>query len=219
MKAFYKIGTVLLALAIFPVLIFAPFVKIIVVSDIASFFSSTPSVLLDDSYSLKDLYDLYIANRDTLSSLNLSADSLPETVVEAVRVPGIVFLVLFAVAIVCAVLVIFFGLFSKNKRGAMVLSAIGAACSFGMNMSFNNIAKPLVNGSISITDLLGEDLLNQLSGGLASLGESLMSLFGSGELVEIRLLSLSSAYLFMLLLFVGVIVWSVVFTLVEWDKK
>ena len=219
MKAFYKIGTVLLALAIFPVLIFAPFVKIIVVSDIASFFSSTPSVLLDESYSLKDLYDLYIANRDTLSSLNLSADSLPETVVEAVRVPGIVFLVLFAVAIVCAVLVIFFGLFSKNKRGARVLSAIGAACSFGMNMSFNNIAKPLVNGSISITDLLGEDLLNQLSGGLASLGESLMSLFGSGELVEIRLLSLSSAYLFMLLLFVGVIVWSVVFTLVEWDKK
>ncbi len=219
MKAFYKIGTALLALAIFPVLIFAPFVKIIVVSDVASFFSSTPTVLLDKSYSLLDLYKLYTENKSVLQQADFSFASLPDTLMDAVRVPTIVFLSLFALLLICAVLVIFFGLFSKNRRGAMVLSAIGAASAFGMNMSFNDIAKPLLNGSVSITDLLGEKLTEQLSGGMSALGDALMSLFGGGELVEIRLLALSGAYLFALMLFAAVILWSVAFTLMEWDKR
>lgn len=219
MKAFYKIGTALLALAIFPVLIFAPFVKIIVVSDVASFFSSTPTVLLDKSYSLLDLYKLYAENKSVLQQADFSFASLPDTLMDAVRVPTIVFLSLFALLLICAVLVIFFGLFSKNRRGAMVLSAIGAASAFGMNMSFNDIAKPLLNGSVSITDLLGEKLTEQLSGGMSALGDALMSLFGGGELVEIRLLALSGAYLFALMLFAAVILWSVAFTLMEWDKR
>ena len=219
MKAFYKIGTALLALAIFPVLIFAPFVKIIVVSDVASFFSSTPTVLLDKSYSLLDLYKLYTENKSVLQQADFSFASLPDTLMDAVRVPTIVFLSLFALLLICAVLVIFFGQFSKNRRGAMVLSAIGAASAFGMNMSFNDIAKPLLNGSVSITDLLGEKLTEQLSGGMSALGDALMSLFGGGELVEIRLLALSGAYLFALMLFAAVILWSVAFTLMEWDKR
>ncbi len=219
MKAFYKIGTALLALAIFPVLIFAPFVKIIVVSDVASFFSSTPTVLLDDSYSLLDLYKLYTENQSVFDQMNFSFDSLPDTLMDAVRIPTIVFLCLFALLLLCAVLVVFFGLFSKNRRGAMVISALGAASAFGMNMSFNAIAKPLLNGSVSVTDLLGEELMSQLSGGMSALGEALTSLFGGGELVEIRLLALSGAYLFALLLFAAVIIWSVAFTLMEWDKR
>lgn len=221
MKAVYKIGAVLLLLAILPVLIFLPFVKIIVVSDVASLFGSTPSILLDESYSLKELYELYENNKEAIASSGFSLSSLPENFISALKVPGITFLVLFALALLCMVLALFFVLFSKNKRGAMVLSALGAASAFGMNTAFNNIAKPLINGAISVTDLLGEEFLSKISGGMSALGSALMSILGGGskQLIDIRLLNLSSAYLFMLLLFLGVILWSVAFTLMEWDKK
>lgn len=220
MKALYKTGTALLALAVFPVLIFTPFIKIIIVSDITSFFSSTPKILVDDSYSLKELYELYTANKETISSSGFSLSSLPENVVSALKTPAVLFLIFFAIAILCAVLVFFVGLISKNRRWPMIISAVGAGSSFGMNLAFNNISKPLVNGTISVTDFLGEDLLSKMSGGLSELGNALMSLFGSGkELIDIRLFNLSSAYLFMLLLFLAIILWSVAFTLAEWDKK
>lgn len=220
MKAVYKIGTALLALAIFPVLILLPFIKIIVVSDVASFFSSSPMILLDDSYSLKELYELYVKHKDSFASSGFTLDSLPETVVDALKVPAITFLVFFALAVICAVAVFFVGLIAKNKRWAMIISALGAGSSFGMNLAFNNISKPLVNGSISVMDLLGSDLSATLSNGLSEVSNALMSLFGSGsELIDIRLFSLSSAYLFMLLLFLAIIMWSVGFTLAEWDNK
>lgn len=220
MKAVYKIGAVLLLLAIFPVLILTPFVKIIVVSDVTSLFSSTPTVLLDKSYSLRELYELYASNKEAIASSGLSLSSIPQNIVDALKVPGVTFLCLFAVAILCAVLAIFFSVFSKNKRGTMVLAALGAASAFGMNTAFNNVAKPLVNGSISVMDLLGEEFLTKLTGGLSSIGDALLSLIGSStkQMIDIRLLNLSSAYLFMLLLFLGVILWSVAFTLLEWDK-
>ena len=220
MKIAYKIGTALLALAIFPVMIFAPFVKLIVTTDIASFLSSETQVLIDESYSLKSLYELYAANKDMLADSGFSLSSIPENVVHALRIPAIAFLVLFALAILCAVLIVFFGLFAKNKRVPVVLAILGAASCFGMNIAFNNFAKPLINGTITITDILGQEFVSKISGGMATLGEALMSLFGAGsQLLNVKLFCLGGAYVFMILLFVAVILWAVAYTFMEWDKQ
>lgn len=220
MKALYKISVALCALAIFPVAIFAPFFKLIITTDIASFLSKESQIIVDDSYSLRQLYDLFMQNKETLSSSGFSLASLPENVVNALRVPAIAFLSLFAIAILCAVLLFFVGLISKHRRGPVVISVIGAASVFGMNIAFNSFAKPLVKGTITVKDIFGEELISKISGGMSKLGEAIQSIFGNtSRLIDIRLFSLSAAYVFMILLFVAVLLITVFYTFAIWDRQ
>ena len=219
MKALYKIGVAVCALAIFPVTIFAPFFKLIITTDIASFLSKESQIIVDDSYSLRQLYDLYLQNRETLSSSGFSLSALPENVVSALRIPAIVFLALFALTIICAVLLLFIGLFSKQRRGPVIVSVIGAASALGMNIAFDNFAKPLIKGTVTVKDIFGEEMISKISGGMSTLGEAIQSIFGnSNQLIDIRLFSLSAAYVFIILLFVAVLLITVFYTFALWDK-
>ena len=220
MKALYKIGVALCALGVFPVVLFSPFFKLIVTTDIASFLTKESQIIVDDSYSLRQLYDLYLENKDELAASGFSLSSLPENVVDALKVPAIAFLTLFAVALLCAVLLFFFGIFSKHRRGPVVIAILGAASVFGMNIAFNNFASPLIKGTITVKDILGEKLISKMSGGMSVLGEAIQSIFGnSNQLIDIRLLSLSSAYVFMILLFVAVLLITVFYSFAAWDKQ
>ncbi|MBQ6018548.1 MAG: hypothetical protein IJL26_00075 [Clostridia bacterium] len=220
MKALYKIGVAVCALAIFPVTVFAPFFKLIITTDIASFLSKESQIIVDDSYSLRQLYDLYLQNRETLSTSGFSLSALPENVVSALRIPAIVFLALFALTIICAVLLLFIGLFSKQRRGPVIVSVIGAASALGMNIAFDNFAKPLIKGTVTVKDIFGEEMISKISGGMSTLGEAIQSIFGnSNQLIDIRLFSLSAAYVFIILLFVAVLLITVFYTFAIWDKQ
>lgn len=220
MKALYKICVALCALAIFPTVIFAPFFKLIITTDIASFLSKESQILVDDSYSLRQLYDLIVQNKQMMSESGFSLSALPENVVSALKVPAIVFLALFALTLICAVLLFFVGLISKHRRGPVILSVIGAASALGMNIAFDNFAKPLIKGTVTVKEIFGEEFISKISGGMSTLGEAIQSIFGnSNQLIDIRLLSLSAAYVFVILLFVAVLLITVFYTFAIWDKQ
>lgn len=220
MKALYKICVALCALAIFPTVIFAPFFKLIITTDIASFLSKESQILVDDSYSLRQLYDLIVQNKQMMSESGFSLSTLPENVVSALKVPAIVFLALFALTLICAVLLFFVGLISKHRRGPVILSVIGAASALGMNIAFDNFAKPLIKGTVTVKEIFGEEFISKISGGMSTLGEAIQSIFGnSNQLIDIRLLSMSAAYVFVILLFVAVLLITVFYTFAIWDKQ
>lgn len=220
MKALYKLGVAVCALAIFPVTIFAPFFKLIITTNLASFLSQENQILVDDSYSLRQLYRLYMQNRQMLRDSGFSLASLPENVVSALKIPAIVFLTLFLLSLICALLLFFVGIFSKQRRGPVIISIIGAASVFGMNIAFNSFAKPLIKGTVSVKEIFGEELISKMSGGMSSIGEAIQSIFGnSNQLIDIRLFSLSSAYVFMILLFIAVLLITVFYTFANWDKQ
>lgn len=220
MKALYKICVALCALAIFPTVIFAPFFKLIITTDIASFLSKESQILVDDSYSLRQLYDLIVQNKQMMSESGFSLSTLPENVVSALKVPAIVFLALFTLTLICAVLLFFVGLISKHRRGPVIFSVIGAASALGMNIAFDNFAKPLIKGTVTVKEIFGEEFISKISGGMSTLGEAIQSIFGnSNQLIDIRLLSLSAAYVFVILLFVAVLLITVFYTFAIWDKQ
>ena len=127
---------------------------------------------------------------------------------------------LLVLALLCAVLLVFFGLFAKKMRGPVVLAILGAASAYGMNIAFNSLAKPLLKGTVSVTDILGQELITGLTGGVSVLGDILSAFTGgTSQLVNIKLFALGGAYVFMILLFVAVIVWTIFYAFADWDKQ
>lgn len=216
MKILYKLVTALLALAIFPILIFAPFFKLIVTSSMLAIFGSSGSeVLINDSYSLKKIYELLLPLKDKVADLSFS--SLPEAVKDAIGVPALLFVIFLALALVCAIITLIFAVFTKKRPMVIVFAGLGAAGTLGMNIAFSNLAKPLVNGSLTIVDLLGEDIFSSIASEFSIVGSIVSSLFDPSKLIDIRLLNLSGAYVLMLLAFVAIIIWTISNILIEWE--
>jgi hypothetical protein len=216
MKVFYKVLTGLLALSIFPAVIFFPFFKIIVTSTVLSFFtSSTGEPIINGAYSLKDIYDLILPYKDTVSSFSLS--SIPENVRDALGVPAAFFIGFFILALLSAIIVFILSVFTKKKTAVMAFSGLGIAFTLGMNIAFESFAKPLINGKISIVELLGETVIGTLTGSAGSLGSLFSSLLGSSALIDLRLFNLSAAYIAMLLIFGTILVFTIVSVVTDWE--
>ena len=225
MKALYKVVSAVLPLLLFPVLLFTPFLKIIV-----SVGSSTDTVV-NGTYSVKQLYDLVMPLKDSIQKTGWSFASIPDSVKDAIGAPAVLFVLFLALAIVMALLLFVFGLFTKKKKLCLLFAALGLAFTVGMNISFDALAKPLVSGVVSVTDLFGKDFISVITGlvggGSVDLGSvlgsgtGLLSIFssllgGGSTLINIRLLSLSVTYILMLLIYIVLTVWNIAHLLIEW---
>ena len=218
MKILYKLSTAILALAIFPAVIFLPFFKLVVTSSVLSLFSSSSGeTLINDTYSLKNLYDLWQPYKGNMEGISIN--SIPESIRSALGLPATFFIGFFILALLCALVIAFFGLFTKQKKAVVAFSGLGLAFTLGMNISFENLARPLVSGTISVTELLGDNLISALIGQEGILSSIITALTGSSanSLIDIRLLNLSATYIVMLLIFVAILVITVSSVLVEWD--
>ena len=216
MKILYKLSTAILSLCIFPIVIFLPFFKLVVTSDVLSLFSSSSGdVLINDSYSLKNIYELILPYTED-SSVSFSIANIPQSVRDALAIPVTFFLAFFILAILSALVIFIFGLFTKKKKIVGVFSCMGIGFTLGMNIAFENFSKPLVSGTISIVELLGEETFNAILTKQSALAGILTSLVNTSSLIDIRLLNLSTCYIVMLLLFVALLVITISSVLVDW---
>ncbi len=231
MKILYKIVTPILTALIFPVIVFMPFFRLITASDTVNQLLTKYGI--GEQITLLDLYHA-VSNIKTQAAadgktLNLSLDVIPEQA----RGYLIAFLVFFFLAILCAVLIIILSPILKKKLPVAGISIFGALSAFLMNVFFNKAAHGFISGKINVIDIytavtgdtsvstltgLVGNILGAVSGESNQLGGILNSLLGGYTGVDIRILELSSAQTFMLLIFGAVTVFTVIMKLVQTDN-
>ncbi len=231
MKILYKIVTPVLTALIFPVILFMPFFRLITASDAVNQLLSKYG--LGEQITLLDLYHA-VSNIKAQASadgktLNFSLDVIPQQA----RGYLAAFSVFFAIAVLCAVLIIVLSPILKKKLVISGISLFGVLSSFLMNVFFDKAAHGFISGEINVIDIytavtgdssvstltgLVGNILGAVSGESSQLGGILNSLLGDYTGVDIRILELSSAQTFMILIFGAVTVFTVVMKLAQTDN-
>lgn len=219
MKILYKITNSLVALSIIPVLLFLPLFRFISVVSVAStniltsliggFVDLNPIIekvtginieKLPEFYTIQQAYDLFFGEKANDAFLNFDTSVIPENV----KAFFIAAFVLFVFALVCALLVLIFGLFTKKKILTASFSALGFISTFAANKCFAFIAEQLVSGKISVVNILkGVEALAEYETMLKYLN------------FDIRIFELSSAYTMLLIIFGALFIMSIGFYLAE----
>lgn len=195
MKLFYKIVCSIFAFAIFPVALFLPFIRITLDSTLASVIKNVLGISIPSKMSLYDFYNT-ISDFSDQETINLSLSSiLDNDAIEPLKTPFIMFATFLLLALVFAVVVIVFALFTKKKMLATVFSALGLISTFAMKLAFTEFATPFLNGTVSIASILDISLLSFLG--------------------TINYLALSSAYSVMIVLFLSLIAINIGFKVTE----
>ena len=219
MKIVYKITNSLVVLAIIPILIFLPLFRFVSVVDIASTNILTSLIggivdinpiieqaiginieKLPEFYSIKQAYELFFGEKANGAFADFDMSVIPENV----KAFFIAAFVLFAFALLCALLVLVFGIFTKKKVLPATFSALGFVSTFAANKCFAYIAEQLVSGKISVINLLN---------GIKAL-EGYQSALKYVDF-DIRIFELSSAYTMMLILFGALFLLSIGFMLAD----
>lgn len=219
MKILYKITNSLAALSIIPVILFLPMFRFISVVSVAStniltsliggFVDLNPIIekvtginieKLPEFYTIQQAYDLFFGEKANDAFANFDTSVIPENV----KGFFISAFVLFVFALICALLVLIFGLVTKKRVLTASFSALGFISIFAANKCFTFIAEQLVSGKISVVNILkGVE-------GLAEY-ESMLKYLN----FDIRIFELSSAYTMLLIIFGALFLISIGFKLAE----
>ena len=203
MRTINRIVTPILAVLIFPAVIFLPLFRIYIASGL-----STSKVNLLDNFGLSEfisLFDIYSVYK------NGSADSMGvyKTLWDAFAgdkkqeiidmLPGlhwgIVALVFLVITLLVALALIIVTAVTKKPSASILLSIGGIASALLMNTFFNSFAKPFLNGAFNLNSLLGNT--NQLLGMLL------------GNVATFEYMKLGLAYTAILLVFICTLILSV----------
>ena len=119
-------------------------------------------------------------------------------------------LIFFAIALLLAVVIFFFALISKKKIPQLIISGVGLVSVIGMLICFKSISAAIVNGTITIADFLS----------------GVSGLFGSAVITQIipyiakfTVVQVSSGWFMLLFLYIGMVVWSGSYVLIESGEK
>lgn len=192
-KVVYKVVAALLALSVFPIVIFVPLFQIV-----GQVFGET---YIGEHVSLYDIYKLFFSKNSTFEGFGdyKMTDEVRATMPWLITAGSFL-----ALALVLALIIIFTASLCRKKMPVLFLS--GAACLsvFGLFRSFRAFAAPYIDGTINIAKLgfMEEGIL-----------ESIVS-----ALVKIELLQISSAGFYMFGLFAAIFLWTGAFLLVEWGE-
>ncbi len=219
MKIMYKITNSVVTLAIIPVLLFLPLFRFIAVVNVAStniltsliggFVDINPIIekatginieKLPEFYTIRQAYDLFFGEKANDAFANIDPSVIPENV----KGFFIAAFVLFVFALVCALLVLIFGLVTKKNMLTASFAALGFISTFAANKCFTFIAEQLISGKISVVNMLkGIESLAQYETMLKYLS------------FDIRIFELSSAYTMLLIIFGALFLISVGFKLAD----
>lgn len=219
MKIIYKITNTLAVLALVPVLLFLPMFRFIAVVgassdnqlisllggllDINAIIERVTGINIEnlpEFYTIKEAWEMFAGDGANAAFSQLDASALPETAVKFFSATGI----LFAAALLFAVLALIFGLFTKKKILTAAFSALGFVSTFAANKCFTHIAEQLVSGKISVMEILSKiEALAEY--------ETYINLIN----FDIRIFELDSAYTMMLVIFGALIFLNLGFKLAE----
>lgn len=155
---------------------------------------------LPETYTIPELYNLIFAEESTFSFAGLDTSALPEEVSTYFTAAA----VLFATALVFAVIALFTGLFVKKKLVTASVGALGFISAFSASKCFNHIAQQLVSGKISLVPLIEKlDALKNYSSYVKYID------------IDIRILELSSAFTMFLVLLAVIVLLNIGFHLAD----
>ncbi len=219
MKIIFKILNTITALALVPVLLFMPMFRFIMtiglsannqlLSLIGSLFD-VQSVIktatgidfekLPEFYTIPELYDLVFSKNSAFSTAGIDFSALPEDALKLFSAAG----VLFAAALVFAVILIITGLFTKKHLLTSFFGLSGFLCTFAANKCFSSVAERIVSGNISLVPVIEKmEALSNYSNYLKYID------------IDIRILELGSAYTLLLVIFGAIVFMNVIFYLVQ----
>lgn len=193
MKYVFRIVNALLAAAIFPAVIFFEFILIRVSTTLVD-------AGLEESFTIKFFIDVF-TGKETFWS-NLLPDSgtftWPE-VLDPIKSKLIAVVILFAVALIAALFVFIWSICSNKRIPVIVASVVGIASTVAMTVVFNSAAEFVMNGNINVVEIFSSSWLVSLL----------------GNLVIVDYLGFAGFQNAIIILFIGIIVWTLAFCLVE----
>jgi len=197
MKAVYRIVTALTGLGVFACAIFLPLFRLRIGVTLLK-------TDIQEDFSIYSLYNYLKPNGSLDGLITGEGNFLNNPYVKHLMPAAVTFAAFFAAALLLALIVVFFAALSNQKLVIGILSAAGVACLIGSYIAFGRLASPLLDGSISLPELLN----------LGFISSTLV-----GAAVKLVLLRLTSATFFMILCFAGIILWTLAFVLTEDDKE
>lgn len=210
MKYVYKIVAALGALAIVPVLLFTKIfyfnMSSIAVQLLAYIAQATgkTNILeqtggktptgMADILSFYDLYNMF-------GGFSGSGDRTAAEVLGGVFTPVVLFAVVSLMVVICAIVTAILAIVVKNNRKVIYSGIVGIGLSFMLNCIFEDIAAPVIEGTVSLSTLLD------------SMWAGLLGNFDD--------LALSTNFWFIPAIFGAIILWTVLYnyTLPEKEKK
>lgn len=219
MKIVYKITNSLVVLSIIPVLLFLPLFRFVSVVNVAStniltsliggFVDINPIIekatginieKLPEFYTIQQAYELFFGEKANNAFSEFDISVIPENVIGFFTAA----FALFVFALICALLVLIFSLFTKKKFLSISFSALGFVSVFAANKCFTYIADQLVSGKISVVNILkGVKALTEY--------ESMLKYLD----FDIRIFELSSAYTMLLIIFGALFLVSIGFMIAD----
>ncbi len=194
MKYLYRTVNALLAAAVFPATLFLEFIFIRIATTLAD-------AGLKESMSLWEIIEI-LTGKETFVGFDLSVSggnlSWPKAL-DPVKGTLIAVAVFFALALVCALFVFFWSIFSNKRIPVIVASVLGIASVITMTALFNSVAELFVSGEINIVDLFASGLISSII----------------GEFVVIHGLSLGGFQNGIMIAFILILVWTGAYYLVE----
>ncbi len=213
MKYVYKIIAAIGALAIIPVLLFTKIfyydmssiaVQLLVYIAQATGNNSLDDIIaqnggnaptgIADTLSYYDLYDIF-------AGFAGSGDRTLQETLGGVFTPVVLFAVVSLMVVICAVVTAILAIVVKNNRKVIYSSVVGIGLSVMLSCIFEDIAAPVIEGTVSLSTLLDS--------------------MWAGLLGNIDELSLSTNFWFIPAIFGAIILWTVLYnyTLPEKEKR
>lgn len=210
MKIAYRIGAALAALLTIPALFFIKLFQITVkLGFVDGYFH--------DSFSLYDFYKV-ISERDIDITKEFALSEYISKTLAPLKVPAIVTLVFLCLMIVFILAVFFCSALTNARKVNIVLAVFGAISVIGLMVSFDQMTKIVVNGTVGL-----DAIINSLFADSQTAIGSIAALLGVGSLVsvigELEALRLTSATIMVLFLFIFVAIWSAAFVLIDMDEN
>lgn len=182
-NALSRVITFILALGTFPLIIFTKLFNLQYTSSLLGAFQGDSGATYYDS----SLYNLY---KDGLLDALKSSESNASDVFAPLMKPLIATVVLYIIVCIIALVIMGFASFSNKKLPIMCLSGGALVCMGGIAIAFHFIEKPLINGTITLGSLTDK------------WWGSLLALLASFDGFKV-----GTGFIFLCLLFVGIILW------------
>ena len=216
MKIVDKIVTILLSICTGPIVIFTPIVRIvyqITAWGLLEKFSGMQSTLQNDQGYTMDSYSLWWAYKNLLGG-SLSVDKIDmskvpdniKAILPFVFVAGI----LFAVAALIGIVMIFVTAFTRAKKTQCVICGVGIIDLIVCGIFFSKFASPIISGTVSIGNIL-----------TAIFGDKINAVISvaATSIVKVNELALTGAFALLIFIFALIIIWNVSFMLTSDNKK
>ena len=206
MKILYRVVAVLAALLTIPTLIYLKLIHIVIEFSVIDGF-------LDDSFSIKQLYDIFTDNGN--SEFKFPEISKPVLEVLApLKEPFIVTCVFAALLLICILAVLICSAFTNARKVNCCLAGAGILSSIGLIASFNATAGKILDGTVSLSAILNASMSASESN-LGKVGASL----GLGNLTEgigsLIVLQLHSAIICTMIIFIFILLWTLAFIIID----